>query len=935
MSLTPFTALRLPISLIAITLILAACTPPSPRQFLVSISEAEGGSVTVNGVNRAVPWSSSFYEGTVVTLQAVANSGYEFRSWSGDHAGSENPLSLTVNRALSLGLSFSHLPALVAAPSFGEFGTVQVGDSREVAFTLANHGGGVLTGVIETSAPFSVVSGATLHLSEGESQQVVVRYSPVAEGSSTGNLAINGNVSRNIGLSGSGTLALGALWDLGVSVSGSGTVYSDPAGVVCPGSCSASFVDGTEVTLLVGPGSAVATPRWSGCQAPIGSAAAAESCSLTMGSNRTVLVDFSQDPFLVVTPSSADFGAVQLGEARDVVFTVANHGGGTLSGVAEATAPFSVVSGSTYSLASGSSQSVVVRYAPSVNGVSEGEVMFGGGSGRSITVTGFGSPTPVVSHPVQVTVSGNGRVVSEPAGIDCTGTCSAQFPAGTELVLTATPSQSTAESTWAGCDTPANGGVVSSTCTLSVTNARSVIVDFTTVETVSVSIVPGAATMFTSGTQTFTASVSGTADERVLWTTTAGILTGTGPTVMYRAPTYAGSFRLTATSLADPSASTSITVIVDPRLVVQVSGGTDFSLALRNDGTVWSWGNNDWGQLGTGGTIPATAPQQVYALYDIVKIASAGHQAAALRSDGTVWTWGAGHSALVPTRRTELADVTDIAVGDSHVLAVVSSGDVYSWGNNSSGQLGDGTIENRAHPGLVQTLSNIRSVGAGGAHSLAVDNDGIVYGWGNTNFYQVTSNVSEEELCSYSRMCLGVPKPIWHSPSVSLFGGADSTHALSNYGTVFGWGSNGMGQLGTVSQDECWIRGDLGSYECSQNPLQVSGLYQVAGLAAGRWHVVAFTTSGSAYAWGSAINGQIGAPTSDLCRPGAAPFFDCAQTPVRINSLSGVVAVGAGTDHSLAVTSNGTVWAWGDNSNGQLGDGTYVQRSAPVRVQMP
>ena len=183
--------------------------------------------------------------------------------------------------------------------------------------------------------------------------------------------------------------------------------------------------------------------------------------------------------------------------------------------------------------------------------------------------------------------------------------------------------------------------------------------------------------------------------------------------------------------------------------------------------------------------------------------------------------------------------------------------------------------------------------------------------------------------------CAPTPRPVGFWPGGSVFGGAYSSYALSDYGTVFSWGHNGYGQLGVVTGEECWVYSDPVDHACSRSPVRVENLSPVADIAVGRLHVVAVTASGLVYTWGSALEGQLGAPSGDLCRPGATPWFECSQTPLLVPTLTGAVSAGAGTYHSLAVLSNGTVWAWGANDSGQLGDGTTVLRTAPVMVQFP
>jgi alpha-tubulin suppressor-like RCC1 family protein len=165
--------------------------------------------------------------------------------------------------------------------------------------------------------------------------------------------------------------------------------------------------------------------------------------------------------------------------------------------------------------------------------------------------------------------------------------------------------------------------------------------------------------------------------------------------------------------------------------------------------------------------------------------------------------------------------------------------------------------------------------------------------------------------------------------------------ALLNDGQVMAWGINRFGQLGdgtSSGPDTC------DGYPCSTTPVPVelnlsSGL-TVTAIAAGSGHSLALLSNGRVMAWGENDSGQLGDGTfvgPNLCtQPGPSGYQNpCSTTPVAVRNLQGVTAIAAGTDHSLALLNNGsTVMAWGDNDVGALGDGTLINRSTPVAVQL-
>ena len=175
--------------------------------------------------------------------------------------------------------------------------------------------------------------------------------------------------------------------------------------------------------------------------------------------------------------------------------------------------------------------------------------------------------------------------------------------------------------------------------------------------------------------------------------------------------------------------------------VVAIAGARDHTLALRGDGTVWAWGDNEFGNLGIGTTTNHSTPVQVQSLTNIVAIAGGRDHSLAVRSDGTVWSWGwnqygqvgdgtKGNNRLRPVQVTGLTGVTRVSAGADHSMALTAAGVVWAWGQNNDGQLGDGTATNRSKPVSVTGVSGIVEIGNGRLHSLAVESDGSAWAWG-------------------------------------------------------------------------------------------------------------------------------------------------------------------------------------------------------------
>ncbi|MFF1343203.1 RCC1 domain-containing protein [Streptomyces sp. NPDC058290] len=174
--------------------------------------------------------------------------------------------------------------------------------------------------------------------------------------------------------------------------------------------------------------------------------------------------------------------------------------------------------------------------------------------------------------------------------------------------------------------------------------------------------------------------------------------------------------------------------------VKAVAAGCHFSMALRQDGTVWTWGSNDKGQLGLGGTANRSTPQQVPGLAEVIALAPGSYHGAVLTAGRTVKAWGLNSSGQLgndstvdsgtPVDVKYLEGVEKLVAGSSHHVAVLSDGSVKGWGRNTEYELADGTTVNRTTPVPIEGLNNVRDIAAGNLHTVAVREDQSVIGWG-------------------------------------------------------------------------------------------------------------------------------------------------------------------------------------------------------------
>ncbi|TMD48060.1 MAG: hypothetical protein E6I86_07775 [Chloroflexi bacterium] len=256
-------------------------------------------------------------------------------------------------------------------------------------------------------------------------------------------------------------------------------------------------------------------------------------------------------------------------------------------------------------------------------------------------------------------------------------------------------------------------------------------------------------------------------------------------------------------------------------------------------------------------------------------------------------TFGSAASVLISGFPTGVAAVSG---GYNHSLAVTVDGSVWAWGSNAFGQLGNGPSASGPSPTQVKGLSGASAIAGAFWHSLAIAS-GAVYWWGeidrNGGAYAATRSWTPTL----------VPLP---AAAVAVAGSEGFSIALLSDGTVWAWGYNNNGELGNATLTD------------SMTPVQVTGLSGIVGISAGGQfgeHSMAVDSNGNVWSWGSNGAGQLGDGTTTN-----------RSAPVRVvgpggsTALTNIVSVAAGSGHSLALDYLGSVWAWGSNGNGDLGN---------------
>ncbi|NTU69474.1 hypothetical protein HGB13_01410, partial [bacterium] len=310
-----------------------------------------------------------------------------------------------------------------------------------------------------------------------------------------------------------------------------------------------------------------------------------------------------------------------------------------------------------------------------------------------------------------------------------------------------------------------------------------------------------------------------------------------------------------------PSDRSNIQSVANWGTGVDISTGFSHTLVLKSDGTVWSSGNNDYGQLGNGNNTASNIPVQVSNLVNVLAVSAAPYHSYALKQDGTVWAWGRNNTGQlgdnstnnsnIPVQVSGLTNVSTISSGSYFALAVKQDGTVWSWGMNASGQLGNNSTTQSNVPVQVSNISNVTAVSGGTGHSLALKSDGTVWSWGNNSSGQLGNGNTTQSLVPVQTSGITNISKIFassHGNSTNY-----TSFAVTNSGTLYGWGENGSYLLGNGTTVDSLV------------PIVVNGINNVVDVAFTESTISAVDNTGQIWNW--ATNGQYypwGCPGSSI-----------------------------------------------------------------------
>jgi alpha-tubulin suppressor-like RCC1 family protein len=345
----------------------------------------------------------------------------------------------------------------------------------------------------------------------------------------------------------------------------------------------------------------------------------------------------------------------------------------------------------------------------------------------------------------------------------------------------------------------------------------------------------------------------------------------------------------------------------------KVSKGLNYTIAIKDDGSLWAWGSNLGYTLGDGTNANKNAPIQISTGTDWQEVASGQFFNLAIKTNGTLWGWGDNQygqlgdgTTVIKSVPTQIGTATNwikIATGSSFSIGIKNNGTLWTWGNNQFGQLGNGTLANSTTPMQIGSDTNWSVLSAGFYHTLAIKTNGTLWSWGRNSNGELGDGTTSNKI---SPTQIGTNND-WFSVS----GGFSHTKAIKTNGTLWTWGSGLYGLSGNdtttpilssptqIGVDSDWLK-VASSYDC----------------------VAAIKTNGSLWTWGKNNSGQLGDGTNSN-----------KSTPTLITTATNCIDLAIGVSfHGIASKSNGELWTWGVNAYGQYGNGTNTSNYSPVNV---
>jgi alpha-tubulin suppressor-like RCC1 family protein len=369
---------------------------------------------------------------------------------------------------------------------------------------------------------------------------------------------------------------------------------------------------------------------------------------------------------------------------------------------------------------------------------------------------------------------------------------------------------------------------------------------------------------------------------------------------------YNGSGRL---GLNDTLNRSSPVSVVGNHSFVEVSVHDTMSFARKADGSAWAWGYNNYGQLGDSTIVDKSSPVSVVGS-SFVQIEPGQNNTVARKANGEIWSWGFNSTAQLgltaecyyaPVQMPHLPRELNMVKGSYHTAQLRSNGTVWMWGDNSNGALGDNTVTAKSSPVSVVGNHSFVEIVTGDYHTCGRKVDGSLWSWGDGGNGRLGDNSTVAKSSPVS--------VVGNHIFVQIAAGVVAyTLGRKGDGSVWAWGYNNSGCLG------------LNDITPRSSPVSVVGNHSFITIGSGYEHNIALKADGSAWGWG-VNNGCLG-DNSTVAK----------SSPVSVVGNHSFVEIAVGYGYTHARKADGSVWAWGGNASGMLGDSTIVDKSSPVSV---
>lgn len=355
--------------------------------------------------------------------------------------------------------------------------------------------------------------------------------------------------------------------------------------------------------------------------------------------------------------------------------------------------------------------------------------------------------------------------------------------------------------------------------------------------------------------------------------------------------------------------------------------GNSQSYALMVDGTVKSWGENEYGELGRpeefGTTVNSATPKNVEVLSNIVQLEIGRYHVLALTKDGDVYAWGRnnygqlgnnGADTYTPTKVVGVSNAVQIAAGKYTSLALLEDGSILTWGRNNYGELGRsdnfGTLNSNQTPSKMINIDNVKKITAKNYNSFALLEDGTVMSWGR-EYYGILGRAGGVD--DYTP---GLVTGLIDVEDISA--GEHFVLVRLTNGTLKSWGSNEFGQLGNPV--------NAGTSNQNETPVDVIGISNARQIKTWKRNAMAILNDGTVMSWGRNQYGQLGYSTNE-------GTDNPNDIPSQIAGLNDVRLLGDGYGrHTFAILEDGSIKGWGLNSDEQLDIDKGYQESTPFEI---